>query len=173
MSDKDPLQPEPWLRATLTDVPVVARAAIHALQLANEDLERWAGRLVEDELNQGPYGLPSVGFHLRHIAGSLDRLLTYAEGQQLSPDQILFLTRELDTTARQHRALAELGNALERSKARILGLANADLNKKCEVGVKKLPTTVGSLLVHVAEHTQRHVGQAVTTAQILLANRRP
>jgi len=34
-----------------------------------------------------------------------------------------------------------------------------------------LPTTVGGLLVHVADHTQRHVGQAVTTAKIVVAQR--
>jgi hypothetical protein len=38
------------------------------------------------------------------------------------------------------------------------------------VGLKKLPTTVGGLLVHIADHAQRHVGQAITTAKIVNAH---
>lgn len=37
------------------------------------------------------------------------------------------------------------------------------------VGRAGLPTTVVGLLIHAAEHTQRHVGQAVTTAKVLRA----
>ena len=174
MSEKNQIsQPEPWLRATLGEVPVVARAAIHALQLAKEDLHRWASPLTEEELDAGPFSLPSVGFHLRHIAGSLDRLLTYAENRELAPHQIAFLKSELDSTGHPRASFADFDKALEQSEARIRLLAIADLNEKREVGGKKLPTTVGSLLVHVADHTQRHVGQAITTAKLLLQNRTP
>jgi uncharacterized damage-inducible protein DinB len=174
MSEKNQInQPEPWLRATLSDVPVVARAAIHALQLAKEDLHRWASPLTEDELNYRPSGLPSVAFHMRHIAGSLDRLLTYAENRQLAPHQIAFLKCEPDSIGHPISSFTDFDRVLEQSEARIRVLANADLNEKREVGGKKLPTTVGSLLVHVADHTQRHVGQAITTAKILLVNRTP
>jgi hypothetical protein len=37
------------------------------------------------------------------------------------------------------------------------------------VGRKKLPTTVIGLIVHLAEHTQRHVGQAVSAAKLARA----
>ena len=172
MSGKNqPSQPEPWLRATLSDVPVVARAAIHALQLAKEDLHRWVSPLTEVELNDRPLGLPSVAFHMRHIAGSLDRLLTYAENRQLTPHQIEFLKNELDSAGRPGSRFADFDGALEQSETRIRALAHADLNETRNVGGKKLPTTIGSLLVHVADHTQRHVGQAITTAKILLFNR--
>jgi uncharacterized damage-inducible protein DinB len=165
-------EPEPWLRGTLTEVPVVARAVLHALQLANEDLHRWAGELSDGELNQRPFGLASVAFHVRHIAGSLDRLLTYAEGRQLSSDQIAFLKSELEAHSAQESLFKDLASAFERSAQRIRVLADSDLTEKREVGSKRLPTTLGGSLVHIADHAQRHVGQAVTTAKIVLASRK-
>ena len=98
-------EPEPWLRGTLTEVPAVTRAVLHVLQLTNEDLHRWAGELTDGELNQRPSGLASVAFHVRHIAGSLDRLLTYAEGHQLSSEQIAFLKSELEAHSKRESLL--------------------------------------------------------------------
>ncbi len=71
---------EPWLRGTVTDVPAVQRAVLHALELAEEDIEKWCSSLSEEQFNARPAGIAPVAFHLRHIARSLDRLLTYAEG---------------------------------------------------------------------------------------------
>jgi uncharacterized damage-inducible protein DinB len=161
--------PEPWLRGTLAEVPPVPRAVLHALELAEEDLLRWCGGLTDEELNARPGGIASIAFHLRHISRSLDRLLTYAEGDQLSGGQIAALETELDPGATRAELLAELESALARSAARIRAI---DLNRLAEarkVGKKALPTTVAGLLVHVADHTQRHVGQAVTTAKIVKA----
>jgi hypothetical protein len=79
---------EPWLRGTLIDIPVVPRAVFHALELAQEDLDRWCRSLSDAELNTRPVGLAPIAFHVRHIARSLDRLLTYAEGDQLNGEQI-------------------------------------------------------------------------------------
>jgi hypothetical protein len=73
--------PEPWLRGTFREVPVVLRAVLHALQLAKEDVNKFAGGLTTEELHASPFGIPSVAFHLRHIARSIDRLLTHGEGQ--------------------------------------------------------------------------------------------
>src|SRR5580700_4540515 len=80
--------PEPWLRGTLAEVPAVLRAVLHALELAEEDLKRWCGTLSDEQLNARPAGIAPVAFHLRHIARSIDRLLTYAEGSQLDDTQI-------------------------------------------------------------------------------------
>src|SRR5271170_2817886 len=91
--------PEPWLRGTLTDVAPVPRAVLHALELAKEDIERWCGGLSDEELNARPAGIGPVGFHLRHIARSIDRLRTYAEGGQLSGEQLEALKSELDPGA--------------------------------------------------------------------------
>ena len=164
-------QPEPWLRGTLTDVPPVHRAVLHALELAKDDIQRWCGGLSDTQLNARPAGVAPVAFHLRHIARSVDRLLTYAEGKQLTSAQLVTLKTELDAEANAAELFAEFGAAMNQAAERIRALVAVPLDMSREVGRKELPTTVGGLLVHVADHTQRHVGQAITTAKIVLAER--
>jgi uncharacterized damage-inducible protein DinB len=163
--------PEPWLRGTLTDVLPVQRAVLHALELANEDLDRWCAGLTDEELNSRPASIVSVACHLRHISRSIDRLLTYAEGRQLSSEQAAALKSELDSQATRSELFAELADALERAATRIRAFAPNQIDEPRTVGIKKLPTTVAGLLVHVADHTQRHIGQAVTTSKLILAQR--
>jgi uncharacterized damage-inducible protein DinB len=160
---------EPWLRGTETDVPAVARAVLHALRLADEDLHKWCGNLSDAELNLRIAGAASVAFHIRHLARSLDRLLTYAEGRSLSEQQMTRLRTELDPGATGEELFAELTAALADGAARVRALAKVDLEETRTVGKEHLPTTSGGLLVHVADHTQRHVGQAITTATIAAA----
>jgi uncharacterized damage-inducible protein DinB len=162
--------PEPWLRGTLTEVSSVQRAVLHALVLAQEDLEVWCGGFSDAELNARPAGLAPIAFHLRHIARSLDRLLTYAEGRQLDSEQIAAMKTEMDSGAVHKVLFSELTSALERSAKRIRAIDPASLDDPRTVGRKQLPTSVGGLLVHVADHTQRHVGQAITTAKIVAAH---
>ncbi|MBV8515191.1 MAG: DinB family protein [Acidobacteria bacterium] len=166
-----PTLPEPWLRGTLTEIGAVPRAVLHALELAGEDLKKWCGSLTVAELNSKPHDLPSVALQIRHIARSIDRLLTYAEGNALSPEQLDALRDESTAGASCESLFAELSATLEQSSQRVRALANSDLEQPRSVGKKALPTTLGGLLVHVADHTQRHVGQAITTAKILLAER--
>jgi uncharacterized damage-inducible protein DinB len=162
---------EPWLRGTLPEIGAVPRAVLHALELAQEDVRKWCAELTDQEMNARPAGLPPVAFHLRHIARSLDRLLTYAEGQSLREEQLTELRGEMEPGATRDTLLAELHAALGRSTERVRALASVDLEQSRTVGRKALPTTVGGLLVHVAEHTQRHVGQAITTSKIVIAQR--
>src|SRR5579885_2680898 len=143
--------PEPWLRGTLTDVPAVPRAALHALELAHEDITKWCGGLADDELNATPAGIAPVAFHLRHIARSLDRLLTYAEGSQLDARQLTALKEELGPAAAREELFGELNRAFERSANRLRTLAAQDLESPRFVGKKQLPTTLGGLIVHVAD----------------------
>ena len=166
-------QPEPWLRGTHSEVPATPRAVLHALELAKEDLVFWCGELSDQELSGTPSGLPSIAFHLRHIARSLDRLLTYAEGHPLNDRQLQALISEANTHFTHAEIFSELSAALTESSARILKLAETPdaLNQPRTVGRKNLPTTVAGLLVHIADHTQRHVGQAITTAKILVPQR--
>ncbi|HKV06464.1 MAG TPA: DinB family protein [Candidatus Acidoferrales bacterium] len=161
--------PEPWLRGTLAEVPAVPRAVLHALELAKEDIGRWCGRLNDEQLNARPWGIAPIAFHLRHIARSADRLLTYAEGGQIAGEQIGALKSELDAGAKRGELFAELYAAFDRSAARIRALDTSKLDEPRTVGRQQLPTTVAGLLVHVADHTQRHVGQVVTTAKIVSA----
>jgi uncharacterized damage-inducible protein DinB len=160
-------QPEPWLRDTLKDVPPVQRAVLHALELAEEDLERWCGGLTDEQINVRPYGLPSLAFHLRHIARSLDRLLTYAEGQELAAEQLAALKAESDPGAIRSALLSEVKQAIRKSSERIRAFSVGELGQIRSVGKRRLPTTVAGLLVHVADHTQRHVGQAITAAKLV------
>ena len=165
---------EPWLRGTHADVPAAGRAVLHALELALDDLTKWTAGLTDAEIHAQPLGLPSIAFLLRHIAGSVDRILTYAEGSQLSEGQLAALKEEKGEEGKQE-PLAELLAGVERSfraaADRIRVLAPASLDTPRAVGRKQLPTSIGGALVHVADHTQRHVGQVVTTAKVLKALR--
>jgi uncharacterized damage-inducible protein DinB len=163
---------EPWLRGTLTEVDAVRRQVLHALELAAEDVKRWCAPLSDKEVESRPLELPSVGFQLRHIARSLDRLLTYAEGQQLSSAQMAALRSEMEDKAGREATFMEFAKAMEVSVDRVMAIPPASYEQARGVGRKKLPTTVGGLLVHCADHTQRHVGQAVTTSKVVAAMRR-
>ncbi len=167
-----PPQPEPWLRGTHTELPAVFRAVIHAFELAVEDVHRWTDGLSEAELHASPSGLTSVAFHLRHIPRSLDRLLTYAEGNQLSSEQILALKTESDPGVSRDELFSEFAAGLDSAVSRVRAFASADLNQSRAIGKKRLPTTIGGVLVHLADHTQRHTGQIVTTAKLLKALRK-
>ena len=164
-------RPEPWLRGTLSDVPAVPRAVLHALALAEENVTRWAPELGDTEIHAKPFGLTPFAFHVRHIAHSLDRLLTYAEGSPLNVIQQAALSVELEPGISVQALLAEFGSALREAKVRVHALPLAQLEELRFVGSKRLPATLGGLLVHLADHTQRHAGQAVTTAKLLIALR--
>ena len=101
----------------------------------------------------------------------MDRLLTYAEGRGLRDEQWRALRTESDDGATRAELFAELVAGLRTGAERVRALAGIDLERARTVGTRALPTTVGGLLVHIADHTQRHVGQAVTTAKVLLAQR--
>lgn len=161
---------EPWLRGTHADVDAVRRAVLHALELAAEDIARWSEGLNGEEMEARPMELPSVGFHLRHVARSLDRLLTYADGQQLTARQLKLLKTEEEFVDRE-ATLMEFAEAIEVSTRRVLSFSEKSYDQPRAVGRKKLPTTVGGLLIHCADHTQRHVGQAIITAKVVMAMR--
>jgi len=163
---------EPWLRGTLKEVPAVHRAVLQALQMAEEDLQHWCAELKEGEFNARPAGIAPVAFHVRHIARSLDRLFTYAEGRQLNEEQMAALKTELAPSAIPTEVFKELREALELARTRIFAFDGAQLEASRTVGRELLPTTIGGLLVHIAEHTQRHVGQAITTAKVVRAERK-
>jgi uncharacterized damage-inducible protein DinB len=158
---------EPWLRGTHADVPAVGRAVLHAFALALDDLTKWTEGLTDNQIHAQPVGLTSVAFHLRHIAGSTDRLLSYAEGKQLTEEQLATLKAEKLGDETLAMLLAQVEVAFSDAAERVRVLATADLDTFRGVGRKQLPTSIGGALVHVADHTQRHVGQVVTTAKVL------
>lgn len=161
---------EPWLRGTLTAFDAVRRQVLHSLELVREDADRWCGDLTSAEIEEKPLGLPSVCFHLRHLTRSLDRLLTYAEGRQLTSIQLELLATEMDCTGAGTEAiLGEFHMQLELSARRVGAINPSTYEEARAVGRHALQTTVGGLLVHCADHSQRHIGQAVTTAQVVRA----
>jgi uncharacterized damage-inducible protein DinB len=162
---------EPWLRGTHADVPAVGRAVLHAFDLALDDLTKWTDGLTDAEVHMHPLDLPSVAFHLRHIARSTDRLLSYAEGNQLSAEQLTALKAEQSGEESLAALLAEVEISFSNATDRVRVLATANFDTFRGVGRKQLPTTIGGALIHVADHTQRHVGQVVTTAKVLKALR--
>ena len=81
------------------------------------------------------------------------------------------LRTELDIEAKRQELFAELTAALADGLARVRTLAKIDLEEVRAVGKKRLPTSVAGLLVHIADHTQRHVGQAITTAKVVTGQR--
>jgi uncharacterized damage-inducible protein DinB len=162
---------EPWLRATHTCVPAVGRAVLHALDLALDDLTKWTEGLTDAEVHAQPLGLTPVAFHLRHIARSTDRLLSYAEGNQLSAEQLTALKAEQTGDEPLAVLLSEVEVSFSNAADRVRVLATANFDTFRGVGRKQLPTSIGGALIHVADHTQRHVGQVVTTAKVLKALR--
>lgn len=142
--------------------------AAHALVQAIVDLEKSAANLNDDELFERPGGSASVAFHLRHIAGSIDRLLIYSRGEELNESQFAELRAE--NSDERASAVELTQKAVEAINKALVELKNVEpeiLFEERFVGRKKLPTNVFGLLFHIAEHTARHVGQVITTAKIV------
>jgi uncharacterized damage-inducible protein DinB len=162
---------EPWLRGTLVEVDPLRRGVLHALLMASEDVARWCVGLSDGEMEARPFGLPSVAFQMRHMVRSLDRLLTYAEGRQLNEAQMASLASEMGAAESRGALFAEFEGGMRLAEERVRAFSPGSYAEVRGVGRKMLPTTVGGLLVHCAEHTQRHAGQMVTTAKIVMGVR--
>jgi uncharacterized damage-inducible protein DinB len=157
--------PEPWMRGPIPGVSPLLAPILYSFQQAREDLAKWTEGLNAEQIWDAPHGFGSVGFHLRHIAGSVDRLMTYVQGQQLSPEQMAYLKAEKEPGATRDVLLAGMDAAFQKAEGVIRSIDPATLTDPRGVGRKMLPTTVIGLLVHIAEHTQRHVGQAISAAK--------
>lgn len=162
--------PEVWLRGALPDVPPLLQPVAHSLLQCREEVDEALHGLTPAQLWARPGGAASIGYHARHAAGSLDRLLTYARGEQLSAAQREALTVEgtpdLDAGAAE-RLTHTFDAAIDRALHQVRGTSEATLLEPRGVGRAQLPSTVIGLLFHAAEHTQRHAGQLVTTAKIV------
>jgi hypothetical protein len=163
---------EPWLRGPVAGVDPYLQPAAHALLQASEDIERAARDLTPDELWVRPAGAASMGFHLRHVAGSIDRLLTYARGSSLSDAQRAVIATERvpgDPPPDAATLIRDTQAAMARAIDVLRATPRDTLLEPRAVGRKALPSTVIGLLCHVAEHTQRHVGQCIVTSKVVRA----
>lgn len=163
------LSPEFWLRGPVEGIQPVLMPVVHALLQSREDLREAAEPLSVVELWYQPGGAASVGFHLRHIGGSVDRLFTYARGQSVRDDQLTALRREgkpCSPPATAKELLVFTDMAID-DAVRSMKDVEQDLFAPRAVGRAKRPSNVLGLLFHAAEHTQRHPGQVITTSKII------
>ncbi|HEY0971632.1 MAG TPA: DinB family protein [Gemmatimonadales bacterium] len=162
---------EPWLRGPVPDVPPLLQPVAHALLLAMEDVRRVVPPLTAEQLHARPGGAASVAFHVVHAAGSLDRLFTYARGESLDDAQMDALRAEKDGLGDMDSAavVTAFGSQVEHALAQLRATDESTVLDAREVGRAKLPSNVLGLLFHAAEHTQRHVGQTITTARVVAA----
>ena len=164
-------EPEVWLRGRLPDYLDELQPVAHSLLQVREEVERAAG-LPAEHLWARPGGAASIGFHLKHLAGSLDRLLTYTAGRQLSALQYEILAAETRETHESAGALVRgAQDAIDRALTHVRTTPLCTLDEQREVGRNRLPSTVLGLLFHAAEHAQRHSAQIITTAKIVASDR--
>jgi hypothetical protein len=157
---------EPWLRGPLPGVHPLFCPTLCSYTQAREDLAHWTAELSDAQIWSRPHGLAPVGFHIRHIAGSVERLTAYLKDERLNAEQLDALEHEMQAGPGRAELLRALDDSLQRSEQVILALDPDTLEHPRAVGRKRLPTTVTGLLVHLAEHTQRHVGEAIITAKL-------
>lgn len=160
-------RPEAWLRGPLPDIPPALMPAAHALVQAREDIAAAVARAEETDFWGRPGGAASAGFHLRHLAGSLDRLLAYARGERLTPEQLATLRGEGEPGATTAELTGGADAAIDRALEQLRRTRPESLADIRPVGRAALPATVLGLLVHAAEHTSRHTGQLITTLKIV------
>ena len=165
--------PEVWLRGPIWNFPAEVMPVAHSLLQIREELDAIVPTLSPSNLWARPGGAASIGFHLRHIAGSLDRLLAYARGESLTDVQYAALSAEGDGTADGVTLLEGVHAAIDRALAQLSGTPSRILDEVRPVGRAALPSTVRGLLFHSAEHAQRHAGQIATTAKIVKALKLP
>ena len=164
-------KPEVWLRGAVDGVMPLLQPVAHSLIQAREDVETHLATLTTAQLWTRPNGAASIGFHVRHAAGSLDRLFTYARGETLSPEQMAAfkVEQEPDTAPdAASRLIRGFSLAVDRALDQVRGTADESLTAPRSVGRARLPSTVLGLLFHAAEHTHRHVGQMITTIKIVV-----
>ena len=155
------------MRGPIEGVHPLLAPVLYSFQMAREDLEKYTADLPPERLWATPHSLASVGFHILHIAGSTNRLVTYLQGRELSAAQLQAMVAEGSPGAlSRDQLLAALNDAFRDAEAVIRAIDPATLADARTVGRKRLPTTVTGLLTHIAEHTQRHVGQAISAAKL-------
>jgi uncharacterized damage-inducible protein DinB len=159
-----------WLRGPVEGIPPLLMPVAHALLQSRKDVREAAESLSSGELWDQPGGAASVGFHLRHICGSVDRLFTYARGQPVRDEQLTALRREgnpCTPPATAKELLAFVDMAIDDAVRCLKEMPQQELLMPRAVGRAKRPSSVLGLLFHAAEHAQRHTGQVITTSKII------
>jgi len=169
MVDNEP-KPEVWLRGPLAGVPALLQPVAHALLQARDEINELMAVFPDSLLWEKLAGMASPGFHLQHLAGVLNRLFTYAEGEQLNQEQLNALKAEGIAISGEYTVDTLLVAFNDQVDDCIAQLKNADdttLTESRGVGRAQLPSTVIGLYTHAAEHTMRHTGQLLVTVKVL------
>jgi DinB family protein len=173
MSSATTPPPEVWQRGPVAGYDPLLMPVVHALIQVREDLESIVPLIPTENVWLRPGGAASIGFHVRHTGGALDRLFTYARGELLTDAQRTALREEGtagDPPASLDSVVADVGKIIDRALKQLADTSRESLLDERKLGRAGLPTTVLGLLFHAAEHSTRHVGQAITTAKILAAD---
>jgi len=165
-----PAIPEVWLRGPIEGVQPLLQPAAHTLAQVGEDVLPIVENLEPARLWARPGNAASIGFHLAHLPGSLDRLLTYSRGESLTPEQLAALAAE--RTVDQERPelsslLARFRQTLDAAMNCLRAVPSDSLLQPREVGRMRLPSTTLGLIFHAAEHSARHAGQIVTLTRVV------
>lgn len=160
-------QPEPWMRGPIEGLEPLVAPVFYSFTQVREELAHYTEGLTTEQVWRHSDSLPTLGFHLRHIAGSVDRLMTYLMEGEISAEQIAYLKSEGEPGASLDELLAGVDAAFVKAEAQLRTIKAEDIHAPRYIGRKRLPTSVLGLLVHVAEHTQRHLGQSITTAKVV------
>jgi len=162
-------QLEVWMRGPVPGIPALLQPVAHALLQAKEEVAVYMEGFDNRYLWQRPGGVAAVGFHLKHIAGVIDRLFTYAESLSLSEAQFDYLRAEGAEMSEIASAelVAALHNRVDQAIVQLKQVDETQLTHTRYLGRKRIPTTVIGLLFHAAEHTQRHVGQLLVTVKLV------
>ena len=160
--------PEVWLRGPVAGIHPLLQPVAHSLLQCREEAVACLAALTPAQLRARPGGAASIAYHIVHAAGSLERLFTYARAERLSADQLAALAAEAhaEASATSVTLVAAFDRAVDRALDQLRATDERTLVDARGVGRAQLPSTVLGLLVHAAEHTQRHIGQAATTAKI-------
>lgn len=160
-----------WQRGPVDGVPAVLQPVAHILLQVGESVNELVLDLSETQWNARPAGVASIAFHVRHIAGVIDRLFTYARGESLNETQFASLRAERDPLTMETIpvALAQLRARIAAAVDELRAIDTNTLGEFRGVGRAQLPSTVIGCLVHGAEHGMRHVGQLSVTARIVRA----
>jgi uncharacterized damage-inducible protein DinB len=160
---------EYWLRGPVEDVPAMLQPAAHTLLQARDEVQRALIDFPVDKLWAKPASVASVGFHLQHLAGVIDRLFTYAKEEALNQEQLDYLLTEGKRTDSITIAdlLQHFNEKVDSAIMQIKKTNPGELDQPRTVGRKKIPTTLIGLIFHAAEHVMRHTGQLLVTAAVL------
>ena len=164
---------EVWLRGPVNNIPGLLQPIAHALLQAREEVNALMEDFPEILLWEKPAGVASPGFHLQHMKGVIDRLLTYAKEEMLNANQLQYLKQEEQPPSLSCKTIElveQFNRQIDKALAQLTATDEASLTSARGVGRAQLPSTVLGLLAHAAEHTQRHLGQLLVTVRVLKSN---